>query len=643
MLFLVAELSKPGYLRLLDYFGYDALLQALPPPEPSRTITMVDLDEASLKELGQWPWPRFRIARLLESLRRAEVRAVALDFLFAEPDRLSIQALEEAWRQEFHSTVDSSQIPAEYRDNDVILAKEVSKGPVALGVWFSFEGLSGPPSGGISRADVVLRGPDLDVDQLPVAEAVGLVPLVPVLAESAPGIGFLNSLPDADGRIRRAQLLVRYKGHFYPSLVLETLLQAHATDRLTVEYNAAGLERVTFDDVTITTDPGGRVLLPFSSSDLRRFPSVSVADVLAGRYHPEDLKDRIVIVGSSAAALSDFHATPTHRNLPGFFVHAIAADAILEGTTRFVPPWATAVEVVMVLVTGLIVTFVFSRFRMVPCVAIALTLLVLFWAGSYVILSESRMYLSPVTSTLTLLFGALILGFVRLRSEERRALRHARERIEAQDCAMLGLVSITETRDPETGYHILRTQHYVRVLAEHLSANPRFRQELTPENIEAIFKSAPLHDIGKVGIPDHVLLKPSQLTAEEYATIQRHPRIGHDVLSRAQRNSGIREDDSFLKYASQIALAHHEKWDGSGYPQGLKGDAIPLAARLMALADVYDALRSARHYKGALPHEEAVATIEEGRGAHFDPAVVDAFLAMQDAFIAIADRYTDRK
>jgi putative two-component system response regulator len=208
-----------------------------------------------------------------------------------------------------------------------------------------------------------------------------------------------------------------------------------------------------------------------------------------------------------------------------------------------------------------------------------------------------------------------------------------------QDVTILTMASLAETRDNETGNHVLRTQHYVKALAEQLRGHERFSHFLTRENIELLFKSAPLHDIGKVGVPDRILLKPDKLDHDEFEIMKTHTTLGRDAIESAEKRLGA--DVPFLRFAKEIAYSHQEKWDGSGYPQGLAGDAIPLSARLMALADVYDALITARVYKPAFPHEEAVQIIARGRATHFDPDVCDAFLATQAEFQVIARRFAD--
>ena len=209
-----------------------------------------------------------------------------------------------------------------------------------------------------------------------------------------------------------------------------------------------------------------------------------------------------------------------------------------------------------------------------------------------------------------------------------------------QQVSIRALAHLAEIRDPETGNHILRTQAYVRLLASALAGHPRFAETLSPDYIDLLSRSAPLHDIGKVGIPDHILLKPGKLTPEEWVIMQRHAELGANLIKTVQREIGTANTD-FLNYAYQIALSHHERWDGSGYPQGLAGDAIPLSARLMAVADVYDALTSRRVYKLALTHANAIAFMQVERGRHFDPDILDCMLKLTTDFQDIARCFAD--
>ena len=223
---------------------------------------------------------------------------------------------------------------------------------------------------------------------------------------------------------------------------------------------------------------------------------------------------------------------------------------------------------------------------------------------------------------------------------EAEIIKRTREITAIQDVTIHAMASLAETRDNETGNHIRRTQNYVRVLAQKLRHHPRFSHFLDDDKIiELLYKSAPLHDIGKVGIPDKILLKPGRFEPEEFEVMKQHPALGRSAILNAEYELGL--EVPFLKYAKEIAYAHQEKWDGSGYPLGLAGDNIPISARLMAVADVYDALISRRVYKEGMSHEQAVQLIIEGRGKHFDPDITDAFLALQDDFIAIAAKFWD--
>jgi putative two-component system response regulator len=226
-----------------------------------------------------------------------------------------------------------------------------------------------------------------------------------------------------------------------------------------------------------------------------------------------------------------------------------------------------------------------------------------------------------------------------LRQSE-QLIRSKQEVIASQGATITALCSLTEVRDNETGGHIRRTQHYVRVLAERLRDHPRFCHELNDETIDMMFRSAPLHDVGKVAIPDAILLKQGKLTPAEWEIMKRHPTYGRDAIAQAELELGD-QGGSFLRFAREIAHCHHEKWDGSGYPQGLAGDDIPVSARLMAAADVYDALMSRRAYKEAYSHQRAMEMIQAERGRHFDPDVVDALQDLAETCRDIARRYRD--
>lgn len=211
----------------------------------------------------------------------------------------------------------------------------------------------------------------------------------------------------------------------------------------------------------------------------------------------------------------------------------------------------------------------------------------------------------------------------------------------AMAVAAFAIVTLVGTRSADTGKHILRVQQYVKTLAQKLTAHPRFKAVLKEPYIGILMQSVQMHDMGTIGIPDRILLKPSRLTTAEFEIIKTHTTLARDAIEQAEKALGYQAD--LLKTVKELALSHHERWDGTGYPQGLSEEQIPLSARLLAIADVYDALISERVYRAGLPHDQAVAIIFQGRATLFDPDMVDVFIEIQDDFHAIAERFADNE
>lgn len=261
---------------------------------------------------------------------------------------------------------------------------------------------------------------------------------------------------------------------------------------------------------------------------------------------------------------------------------------------------------------------------------------------------ESDIALRGLTFVWTMALQAIVAYLVldRMRADSsRQQLQSTRESIERQqdlvrtrDAVIFGLAKLAESRDPETGYHLERIAYYSTRLANALRRRPAFRQQITPGFIKLIGISSALHDIGKVGVQDSILLKPGRLAESERLIMQMHSAIGGKCIREIELRLG---NSNFLQIARDIALYHHERWDGTGYPRGLAGEQIPLAARIVAVADVYDALSSKRVYKDAFPHDRCVVMIREGAGTQFDPAVVEAFLEVEADFREIARRWFD--
>ncbi len=222
---------------------------------------------------------------------------------------------------------------------------------------------------------------------------------------------------------------------------------------------------------------------------------------------------------------------------------------------------------------------------------------------------------------------------------EEKVEERTKELALTQDVTIFSMAVVAEFRDPETGGHIKRTQNYVRALSLELKSYDKFKSLISDSDIDLIYKSAPLHDIGKVGVPDSILMKPGRLTKEEFEEMKKHTTYGRDAIQAAEKMLG--GDNTFLNFAREIAYGHQEKWDGSGYPEGIKEEDIPLSARLMAVADVYDALISKRVYKPPISHKDAMKIITKGRGSHFDPDIVDALVKIEGEFMTIALEYAE--
>lgn len=238
----------------------------------------------------------------------------------------------------------------------------------------------------------------------------------------------------------------------------------------------------------------------------------------------------------------------------------------------------------------------------------------------------------------------LTIGFLQKKIEEHnRQLqavveRQVQEITKSHLVTIFSMIKLAEARDDDTGKHIERTKAFCRLLANALKEHPDYQDKISDHFIEDIYNASPLHDVGKIAIPDNILLKPARLTPEEFEIMKTHTSLGEKYLKEAYIES---QTNSFLKMGIEIAGAHHEKWDGSGYPKGLSGEAIPLSARIMAVGDVYDALRSKRVYKEAFSHEKSVAILLEGKGKHFDPVMIDTFLAVSETFKEIFDTMND--
>jgi adenylate cyclase len=637
-------LYKPTYLHFLDYKFYDILLWSSGTDTTPKTSVIVDLDDKSLAEFGQWPWPRYRIALLLSRLKELGAASIALDMIFADPDRTSLDTIQKDVHRDLKININMGQVPKEFMDNDKILAREISRGPFVPGYKFLFDD-EGPAYENciLHPINVIVANPS----KIPLEDQFlfrGRNPVcnLKILNEAASSTGFINIAFDFDGILRRAPLLIQKDGRFYPSLALAALMKAFPIAYATLNVGPLGIDSLRLGKTVIPLDQRGNLMIKYRGKS-KTFRYISASDVLSNRVPSEQVAGKIVFIGTSAAAIEDLFSTPLDNFFPGVEVHANVVDNILKADFYSRPGWVPTLELALIIGLGIASTALLSWKRAAWSLLILTFGAVALVSCSYWILKAEGIFLSSITPLIMLGSNFSFLTFLNYRLEEKQANARKIELALTQDFTIQCLSSVIGMRDAETGRHILRTQRYVKTLCEQLATHPRFRDHLHAETIDHLFKSAPLHDIGKVGVPDYILLKPGKLTPEESVAMQKHAAYGFDTIEQAEKTFGSGANSAFLRLAKEIAFTHHEKWDGTGYPQGLKGEDIPIAGRIMAVADVYDALICRRPYKAPFTHEEAIAIIAQEKSISFDPEVVDAFLEVQAEFRRIAIEFSDEE
>ena len=622
-IFLAAfSLYRPSFIAYLDGRFFDGLTTNDAPSQVDQSPVVVALDDASLARYGRWPWPRTLVARLLTRIAEQKPAAVGIDVIFAEA--------------EFSST--NGQAPGaipRLSEGDLALVQALKGGPFVPGFELTF----GQPvfsrivERGLYPLNMVSLGAGTAGDPFKrLWRATGAVSSLPVFYRGAGASGFLNGAREQDGVLRRMPVLMEQGGNLYPSLALATVLRSLGSPGAVIQANWWGDLVLQVGDRLIPLDDRGQILLRYHGHHADAKP-LSAAALLDGNAPRGALAGRVVLLGATATGMGDLVATPLDRLMSGVQIHGIVADNILKRDCARPAPWGY--RLLAALLLGLVATLVCVRLPVVRGALLLAVVVMGTWQGAVWLFHSSGLFLSPVFPLVTLLATFSLLTFLRLFHVEKKALYQSRDLAKARDFIMTSLAALAEIRDTETGAHIMRTQRYLHALCTEISGHPRFKPLRDPGKIELISKLAVLHDIGKVGIDDKLLRKPARFTAEEYEAVKKHTALGRDALARAELRVG-NFGDELLNYAKDIAYSHHERWDGQGYPEGLRGELIPWAARLMSVADVYDALVSRRVYKEPVPHEEAVRIIANGRGRQFDPEVVDAFLRVQASWRQIA-------
>ncbi len=608
------SLSRPEFVADLEYAVYDVLVRSAPARRPDERIVIVDVDERSLASIGQWPWRRDVVGDLVARLRERGASAIALDIVFAEPDR-------------YEGTTVAP---------DVSLANALRPGRVVLGYALTFDRAS---EGGTNACvqhplGLAIVGQSDDVSN-PFFRATGAVCNLGVLTNAAAASGFLNAAPDPDGRLRRVPLVAQFDDRVYPSLALAAVRAVTGTRNVALRVANANASALTLDGRSVPLDGKSNLLLRYRGPK-RTFPYVSAVDVFTGEVRADAFKDKLVFVGTTALGTREVVSTPLDTLFTGVEVQATVADNLLQQDFIHRPEHGVALETQAGLGLCLLAILVSASLG-VGWGALAVAGSTGFvWIAAVWLISNDGTLFSPLFPTVGLVTALAAMTAARVSVERRRADRAGEESTTSQRLMIQTLLSLTEIRDAETGRHSRRIQEYTRVLAEQLARHAGFRDYLTPERIDLLATLGPLHDIGKVGVPDQLLRKPGPLTADELIELRKHPTYGRDVILKAEREAGVR-DDATLAMAKDIVYTHHEQWDGTGYPERLRGTEIPIAGRLIAVVDVYDAVRSRRPYSDGISHDAAVTAIVGRRGTHFDPAVVDAFIEVSEVFRRLSE------
>jgi CHASE2 domain-containing sensor protein len=623
----VLGVFRPAFLARLDDSVYDTLLRSARTKGPGGNVAIVDVDNRSLSTIGQWPWRRDVVGRLIARLRDAGASVIALDIMFAEPDR-SGQPEDSEGRPTGHvATAPDTALAGVLRGGGV---------GIILGYGLTFDRAPREQSACVLHpiGIAIVQPPD-ETKYEPLFHATGAVCNLSMLAEAAAASGFLNAAPDPDGILRRVPLLVELDGRVYPGLALAAVAAATGARDMTLRVVNVNASVLTIDDRTVPVDGKGNLLLRYRGKK-RTFPYFSAADFLTGQVPAGALRGKIVFVGTTALGTREVVATPLDTLFAGVEVQATVADNLLEQDFIRRSALGATLESLVALLLGIAIALLVARTGLTSGLISAAAGVSALWWGTVWLLSTGGVFISPLSPTIGVVAALAVMTLAKFTVERGRADSASRDKTAAQRLMVQALLSLTEVRDAETGRHSRRTQQYARLLAEQLATQPDFRSYLTSERIDLLSSLAPLHDIGKVGVPDHILNKPGALTAEELVEMRKHPTLGRDVILKAEARVGVR-DDATLEMAKDIVYTHHERWDGAGYPQGLRGTAIPVAGRVMAVVDVYDAVSARTLYRNSRSHDDTVEFIVAGKGTHFDPAVVDAFLSVAARFKSTSD------
>ncbi|MFT5660126.1 MAG: HD-GYP domain-containing protein (c-di-GMP phosphodiesterase class II) [Sulfurimonas sp.] len=563
------------------------------------------------------------LAKLLSKINTYNPSSVGLDIVFPEKDRTSPLEILSFYKEFLHIDASIHGLDEKLQNNDLLFANAIKNTQSALSIYLS-------DTSKINNECPSIKGIDLSVQGLELQNSSYILCNTPLLSNASNNFGFINTSKDEDGILRRMPLFREYNEQTIPTLALAILQNIDSKIYSTTD------NTMNFLNHTISMDKNSNVLLNYYEDNW--YKKISALDILNDNVSQDDLTGKIIIIGSSAVALHDQVITPSGKSMAGVQIHVTLIDNILNGTLMVQPQKYKNINLVLSFILSTIMLFLLFTERNVSTIVLFTgTIIVSFFLT--LLHCSDGIYISLGYFLIPFVLHFFIITILEIIFEIFERKLYIEELNKSHIALLDSMVHVAEVHDIETGAHIVRTKEYVKRLAQHLYKKGHFRDQLSPTKIEIIYRTAPLHDLGKVGIPDSILKKPGKLTTMEFEVMKTHPMLGVHIINNAINSYSAND---FFITGRNIAHYHHEKWDGSGYPEAIKGLEIPIEARLMALADVYDALINKRVYKEAFSYEDTIQIIIDGRGTHFDPIMVDAFLECQDEFMYIAELYADQ-
>ena len=606
-------------IKNLDFKLYDVLNQLIPAKDiKEHNVVVIDIDNDSLREFSQWSG--IVNSQLINQLSLYNPATIGINIVFSEKDRTSPLNIERFYQEFYNFKMEMPTLPSAIYDNDFLLEKSIIESDTVLSIHLSLEDEF------LKDCDALKSSLSLSTNIYTSLEAKSARCNYDRLQAKVKNFGFSNFEIDEDGLFRRTPLFISYKNKIVPSFSLATLLSIDSM----VEENT----NLSILGHTIPVDKENYALLNFHSSLPKK---ISAIDVLRRRVSEEVFQGKIVLIGSSANSINYRYFLPNHQKISNTMIHATLIENILNDVLYVQPDFYKKLNLYLsFMLSLLLIWLLFKRWYLLIMVLFFTTIIIsTVWVIiaylNYLYVSIGYLWI-PFFDFFFIMSISFILLYVKEKERSHQALL-------ASHTATVDTISlIASMHDDETGAHIRRTKNYVKLLAEYFYDKKTYPKLLTLEYINSIYEAAPLHDIGKIGIPDSILKKPGKLTEEEFEIMKTHATLGKNVI---QNTMNAYDKNDFLKVAYNIAFYHHEKWDGTGYPNGLKGNDIPLEAQFMTLADVYDALISKRRYKEAFSFEVAEKIILEGEGTVYSPEIIEAFLELKEEFQKIALKWQD--